>query len=428
MKKIPSRTKIFVGEVRVSNKRYIVNSVDHLKNPELIMYIQNQCYEAGLAPKVYYTNEVYMIQEYVEEIELTINNKSLFYGENIARLHFMMQSLVVDTKKLRPMNKFSCNYSEQKLKKNHQNKDAQVMLEVYNEFFNMINNIDNLLLDRYLIHGDLNLSNIMITGAGVQFIDFDNCSYFPRSYEVLRFFFQSLDFSQNKEKTIKQLFTYLTAYHSINKLKIQEWKISLQFYLSILVTDVSMIENKIFFKERSNCARFIADNFISLQDCINKATSKGEKKMRAKYNTLVIPFLFKDEPLFCILKREDMKIWQFVAGGGEDDEAIELGAARELEEETGLDKINANFLKRLDSQGTVPSNIFKIFKESWKEGLYVIPIYTFSYFMEDSGIHLSEEHLEYKWVTYDQAVELLHYDLDKTALWELKMRIENNEF
>ena len=47
--------------------------------------------------------------------------------------------------------------------------------------------------------------------------------------------------------------------------------------------------------------------------------------------------------------------------------------------------------------------------------------------MTQTDIELSEEHLDYKWVTYNQAMELLHFDLDKTALWELEMRIKNNK-
>ena len=30
--------------------------------------------------------------------------------------------------------------------------------------------------------------------------------------------------------------------------------------------------------------------------------------MRAKYNTLIIPYYISEVPLYCVLKREDMKI------------------------------------------------------------------------------------------------------------------------
>lgn len=144
--------------------------------------------------------------------------------------------------------------------------------------------------------------------------------------------------------------------------------------------------------------------------------------MRAKFNILIIPYVLKEEPLFCILKRKDTKIWQFVAGGGEDEESRVVAAMRELQEEIGIANVDAELLEQLDSHGTVPSYFFKELKESWKEGLYVVPITTFAYPYTDE-IQLSEEHIAYKWVTYEQAINLLHYDLDKTTLWELRMRI-----
>lgn len=147
--------------------------------------------------------------------------------------------------------------------------------------------------------------------------------------------------------------------------------------------------------------------------------------MRAKYNTLIIPYYLSEVPLYCILKRADMKVWQFVAGGGEGDEIPKMGASRELSEETGISEIDTSSMETLDTIGTVPSNLFAPFKEAWKDGLYVIPIYTYAYKMTQLNVKLSQEHLEYRWVTFDQAMELLHFDLDKTALWELDKRIKN---
>ena len=149
--------------------------------------------------------------------------------------------------------------------------------------------------------------------------------------------------------------------------------------------------------------------------------------MRAKYNTLIIPYYISEVPLYCVLKGEDMKIWQFVGRGGEGDEIPKLGASRELCEEIGVCEIDINLMESLDTIGSVPSNLFEVFRESWKEGLYVIPVYAYAYKMTQTDIELSEEHLDYTWVTYNQAMELLHFDLDKTALWELEMRIKNNK-
>ena len=41
---------------------------------------------------------------------------------------------------------------------------------------------------------------------------------------------------------------------------------------------------------------------------------------RAKYQVLVIPYHIENGNVkYCIFKRNDMKVWQFIAGGGEDE-------------------------------------------------------------------------------------------------------------
>lgn len=37
---------------------------------------------------------------------------------------------------------------------------------------------------------------------------------------------------------------------------------------------------------------------------------------------------------------------------------------------------------------------------------------------------MSSEHKEYKWVSYSEAFEMLKYDSNRTALWELKTRLQ----
>ena len=148
--------------------------------------------------------------------------------------------------------------------------------------------------------------------------------------------------------------------------------------------------------------------------------------MRAKYNTLIIPYYISEVPLYCILKRKDMEIWQFVAGGGEGNEPPKMGASRELCEEIGICGIDSILIESLDTIGSVPSKFFEDFQESWEDGLYVIPVYTYAYKMTQTKLKLSDEHLDYRRVTYKQAMELLYFDLDKTALWELEMRLKNN--
>ena len=61
---------------------------------------------------------------------------------------------------------------------------------------------------------------------------------------------------------------------------------------------------------------------------------------------------------------------------------------------------------------------------SWGTETCVIPVYCFaSKVDQELEIQISEEHLEYKWCTYEEAQELLYFDLDKTALYELKEKV-----
>ena len=108
--------------------------------------------------------------------------------------------------------------------------------------------------------------------------------------------------------------------------------------------------------------------------------------------------------------------------------AIRAGMAqlvREIKEETSL-VINKNEIKQLDSRTTIPVlNITG--KYTWGDSVFVVPEYTFAVELKKYGIKLSNEHKEYKWVEYNEAMEKLRYDSNKTALWELNQRLIKNK-
>lgn len=59
--------------------------------------------------------------------------------------------------------------------------------------------------------------------------------------------------------------------------------------------------------------------------------------MRAPFQVLVVPFRRGEDGLvFLALERADNGQWQWVAGGGEENEEPRQAAARELEEELGV--------------------------------------------------------------------------------------------
>ena len=144
---------------------------------------------------------------------------------------------------------------------------------------------------------------------------------------------------------------------------------------------------------------------------------------RAAFNVLILLYKKEMEEIeYCIFKRADGKIWQFLAGGGEDKETPIEAAERETLEEAN---IKANKLCKLTSMCFVPANQFsEAAQMSWGTETCVIPVYCFaSKVDQELEIQISEEHLEYKWCTYEEAQELLYFDLDKTALYELKEKV-----
>jgi len=142
---------------------------------------------------------------------------------------------------------------------------------------------------------------------------------------------------------------------------------------------------------------------------------------RAPFQILTIPFFVKEGELrCCIFRRSDMNIWQFVAGGGEEGETPLEAAMRETKEEAG---IISEYWMPLDTVSSIAVSCFSEKRRAhWGENTFVIPEYTFALQVEDRTVTISREHIEYAWVTAEDAMELLYYDSNKTALWELTER------
>jgi dATP pyrophosphohydrolase len=143
--------------------------------------------------------------------------------------------------------------------------------------------------------------------------------------------------------------------------------------------------------------------------------------MRAPFQILALPYKMIDgEPYYCLFHRADHDQWQFVAGGGEDEETPMDAVKREIFEELGIGVDEIFALKNI---ACVPNTCFaKAHREQWAKDMYVIPEYSFAFDCQPK-ITLSEEHREYIWLTYKQARDLLCWDSNKTALYELDCRL-----
>ena len=143
--------------------------------------------------------------------------------------------------------------------------------------------------------------------------------------------------------------------------------------------------------------------------------------MRAAFQILAIPYrLAEGGPLYGVFRRRDCHQWQFIAGGGEGAETPAQAAKREVREETGLE---SDRWIALQSLSYLPVTVISpAERRHWDRHIYVIPEFTFG-FQCRQQIRLSDEHTEYLWLPYGQALEKLKWDSNRTALFELHCRL-----
>ena len=144
---------------------------------------------------------------------------------------------------------------------------------------------------------------------------------------------------------------------------------------------------------------------------------------RAPFQVLVIPFRRSPDLRFCVLQRADSGHWQWIAGGGEDAETPLEAAQREVAEEVGLVSIQ---LRPLASRAFVPVDNFAA-RCDWPASISEIPEHAFA-FETGADPCLSTEHTDFAWLDYETAFELLRWDSNRSALWELQDRLLRADF
>ena len=106
--------------------------------------------------------------------------------------------------------------------------------------------------------------------------------------------------------------------------------------------------------------------------------------------------------------------------GGENGETPIDAAKREITEEIGVEPKN---IKQLTCIAFVPAEVIaKNKRQHWDKNTFVIPEYSFA-FECDLEPRLSNEHTEYKWLTYDEARKLLKWDSNKIAMYEINCQL-----
>lgn len=91
--------------------------------------------------------------------------------------------------------------------------------------------------------------------------------------------------------------------------------------------------------------------------------------MRAPFQILAIPYRIIDGIfMYCVFHRSDHDQWQWISGGGEDDETPIEAAKREIFEEGG---VAVKDIVELTSKCHIPTYIFpKRYLYNWPENMY----------------------------------------------------------
>jgi len=133
-----------------------------------------------------------------------------------------------------------------------------------------------------------------------------------------------------------------------------------------------------------------------------------------------------DEYEFAVFQRKDLPVcWQGVCGGLENDETLEQGARRELFEEAGV--VDKPPLMKLDNISYLPDYLFaEKERKFWGEDIIVIPMYFFA-MPYDGEVKLSDEHLDVRWLNYEEAYKLIYFRDQQIALYELNERLLRGE-
>ena len=128
--------------------------------------------------------------------------------------------------------------------------------------------------------------------------------------------------------------------------------------------------------------------------------------------------LLDNDPSFLILKRNHNKIyehlWQGVAGKIEKGETAWQTAVRELKEETGLGPYRM----------FVADHISK-FYEVKGDRINLVPVFGIE--VNSKDVILSEEHIEYKWVNFNEARDILAWNGQKEGLEVVYNMISNSD-
>ena len=127
-----------------------------------------------------------------------------------------------------------------------------------------------------------------------------------------------------------------------------------------------------------------------------------------------------DNVQYLLIKRTEKlgNFWQFVTGGNEGKETLIETLKRELKEELSI------------TENQIKSIIENVHYFEWlTKSNELIKEYCFGVEINsDADIKLSEEHDEFKWCNIEEAIRLLKWDGNRTAVFKLNEILKSHKF
>lgn len=122
---------------------------------------------------------------------------------------------------------------------------------------------------------------------------------------------------------------------------------------------------------------------------------------------------------FLLLKRSEQNsvypnLWQMITAKIEKGEETKDTITRELNEETGLKAAKVYVMPRVNT-----------FYLPFIDSISLSPV--FLVFVDSDKVKISYEHSEYKWVTYNEAMDLIHWENQKDSLIEIKEYMDDEK-
>jgi dihydroneopterin triphosphate diphosphatase len=121
-----------------------------------------------------------------------------------------------------------------------------------------------------------------------------------------------------------------------------------------------------------------------------------EIPIRCQGIAVILLKIVKGEYRVLLMKRATpilKDVWCYIGGGIEEGEKAWESALREIQEETGITKVSLYI-----------SNKFDQFYSSRENYIYVAPVFV-GYVDEEEDVVLNPEHIDYKWMIFEEAKE-----------------------